>query len=783
MTVLCLAVAGALGVAAVGEAQAEEPDYETFEYTIQAGDTCAKVARRVLGARRNYRLIHRYNPGMGPSPHRLVPGETLILPHLDRVRSTGPDARVTRVRRRVRAREASAEDWSPAQSGTELFRGWRVNTLEESNAEITFQDDSVVQMRENTLVIIYGAASNQSRRRRTGQATLERGTLRSRLGELRMQVDTPTGSAALQGGQSVVSVDESGTARLSNLEGGEAEMSTASGRSVQVAPGFGSKVRRNQRRPMRPRPLPPAPTWAEGETSFVGVLQNGGSLRGAWNSVPEARKYRVEISSPAGEVIASTEVAAAVNEFEVHRLPAGAYVVRVSTIDDDFFESRPSDTREMSVDLVDLRRPGQDGPSEVDFDPTSVPSDPTVVRGTTVVPPDGIECFVGDEAVTHFDGLGEQQMTCKRGDQVVGTFGVAVEAPRFIAAGADGEPLTVVDVTRGEEARVVITQNFEGDLPPLRAFAPDGVTAESMTEGSTITTVITASEAAPASFDLAFAPPDDPEAIVGSVPVRVSEPPPTPSVPEPVVVLPDPEPPHLQEAFGLLLTPQAVGLRAEGRRGSGFFIGAANIGEGPTGSPRYWRSTVGVDVGIKDARLGVAANTDFGIEGVVPANRGDRDIVASVGYHLVREHHLADENLSVYLELGAWFPTGPDGDSTDHVLALPTVELSYLLAHRFHFRTRQTGILDLTTDGPLLWGSAYGLDIRLFGPLSIGAEVDVSLGSDNGDFVAGLAAGGGLSLVGEPIAFSLGARYAITDDMQARIGKLTLAATLRIFFQ
>ncbi len=772
----------ALTAGTVGQAQDAEPDYETYEYTIQPGDTCAKIARRVLGARRNYRLIHRYNPGMGPSPHRLVAGQKLTLPHLDRIRSRGPDARVTQVRRRVRAREASEPAWSPAQSGTELFRGWRVNTLEESNAEITFRDDSVVQMRENTLVIIYGAASSQSRRRRTGQATLERGTLRSRLGELRMQVDTPTGSAALEGGQSVVSVDETGTSRLSNLDGGEAEMSTSSGGRVRVRPGFGSKVRRGERRPMRPRPLPPAPTWADGPTNFLGVIQNGGSLRGSWNSVPVARKYRVEISSAEGAVVAATEVAADVNEFEVHRLPAGAYIVRLSTIDDDFFESRPSDAREMSVDLIDLRAPGQDTPSEADFDPTAVPETPQVVRGTTIVPPDGVECRVGGEATSHLEAIGDQVMTCTRGDQVIGQMEVEVNAPRFVISGPDGQPLSSLELTRGEESTMVITRNFEGELAPLSVFAPPGVTASSSTEGSLITTRVLPSLEAPESFELAFAPENDPEAVVGTILITTVAPV-VEEVPDVPVVIPDPEPQHLHEAFGLVLTPQAVGLRADGRRGSGFFIGAANIGDGPTGSPRYWRSTVGVDVGIKNARLGVAANTDFGVEGLVPANRGDRDIIASVGYHLVREHHLIDENLSVYLELGAWFPSGPDGDSTGHVLALPTIELSYLLAHRFHFRTRQTGILDLTTDGPLLWGSAYGLDIRLIGPLAIGAEVDISLGSDNGDFVAGVAAGGGISLVGEPVAFSLGARYSITDDMQARVGKLTLAATLRFFFQ
>ena len=128
-------------------------DVETYEYTVQEGDTCAAIAGRAFGNRRRYDIIHLYNPNMGPPPHSLEPGSTLTLP-----RNTGPDARVTAVRREVQARQPSDTDWRSASRGLGLFRGWRVNTLEESTAELTFQDDSRVHMRENTLVIIYGGS-------------------------------------------------------------------------------------------------------------------------------------------------------------------------------------------------------------------------------------------------------------------------------------------------------------------------------------------------------------------------------------------------------------------------------------------------------------------------------------------------------------------------------------------------------------------------------------------------------------------------------------------------
>ncbi len=233
-----VAIAVSLSVAAVlsphAAAQSGEAK-ETFEYTVQSGDTCARIAERFFGNKRRWDLIHANNPDMGPAPHRLVPGSTLILPVVG-----GPDARLTDVQRTVQARAPRDPDWERAQTGKELFRGWRVNTLERSSADVTFQDGSIVQMRQNTLIIIYGGVYRPSRRR-TMEATLERGTLRSRLGELRLDVKTPTAEAGLEGGSSVVSVDEKGTSYLSHHKGGDARFKLAKGEALSVKSGSGRR--------------------------------------------------------------------------------------------------------------------------------------------------------------------------------------------------------------------------------------------------------------------------------------------------------------------------------------------------------------------------------------------------------------------------------------------------------------------------------------------------------------------------------------------------------------
>ena len=122
-------------------AQAQDPsaagEFRLEEYIIQKGDSCVKISRRRFGNGKRYDLIHKYNPNMGPTPHRLVPGEKLMLPVTAEYK--GADAEVTHSHREVKARAGREETWGVADIGLDLYKGWRVNTLERAAAEVTFQ--------------------------------------------------------------------------------------------------------------------------------------------------------------------------------------------------------------------------------------------------------------------------------------------------------------------------------------------------------------------------------------------------------------------------------------------------------------------------------------------------------------------------------------------------------------------------------------------------------------------------------------------------------------------
>lgn len=758
--------AGLVSTAPV-EAQEVPADVETYEYTVREGDTCAAIAGRVFGNRRRYDIIHRYNPNMGAPPHRLVVGSTLTLP-----RNTGPDARITAFRREVQARQPSATDWRSASRGLGLFRGWRVNTLEESTAELTFQDDSQVHMRENTLIIIYGGSDESARRVTTTRAELQRGTLRSHLGALRLQVDTPGSETSLAGGDAIISVDPEGTSRVSNHEGGQARVRSSSGGTVRVAPGFGSAVPRGQR-PTRPRPLPPAPSWVEGPARFSGIASEGGSIRGEWSVVEAARIYRVEVrKSGEAAVVAAAEVPSSVTRFEVHRLPAGEYEVRLSTLDDEFFESRPSQARTVHVALASLVIPGVET-EDVLPDPSAAVETPQALVGTILSAPEGMNCSLQSAEPSTAGPLGitlttpgENTVQCSGADGEYASFVVNVvgatalpSAEQDAAQDAVEDPARpeAVALTTGVSSEVSFEVRSDVELPPTLELRSDTLILEDVRrEGTRWYARVTASSAGehPLQFTLG-------DTVLLSINVvsadaEVEPPPPAEPAPERPAAIG-------QEALGIWQQPSLFGLR-DPRPGQH----AASVGVGSGGDTPFGDES--------DTRLAVGVEADIGGVGriVVGAHPGldfERGSSFYAGFGL----HYQSGGLALYGELASWFPTGGD----DVIVLAPSLTLGYEVSDRVLLRTRQGGLISIE-DGPRSWASAYGADVRIAGAFFAGVEANLALGRDSGEFLSHFGAGLALGLALERARVSLALHRSITDDLRAERGDWVAALGVRV---
>lgn len=433
------------------------------QYVVKEGDTCSSIATEAYGDATAYDLIHRAND-LGEPPHDLQAGQVLRLPRV-------AAALLARERGKVMVKSPET-DWANGTAGIELFRSWRVNTLEEARALLAFRDESELTMRENTLVVIYDGSAKGAVKKRT-RARLESGALRSRLAELSgLTVETPTGEADLGEGASLVTIDEEQTARFANHGGEEMIVRATAGGEVKVAEGFGSKVAKKAR-PTPPRPLPPSPAWRTSPDSFptfgVGTVVTG------WEAVPGASGYFVELTADelGVQVIEAAYVGADVTNLEVANLPPGTYYATVSTIDDDFFESIPSERRELRVVGFDFDRRYR-----IAEDP------PRFLAGATLTAPAGLKCGAdGDEPGESFVLMPKREVPPARSGFVAGwvekaavdctnvsgattTIPVEVQVPSFVIEGttfAEGR----VAVPRGAATELRLT--FEEAAVPLDA--------------------------------------------------------------------------------------------------------------------------------------------------------------------------------------------------------------------------------------------------------------------------------------------------------------------------
>lgn len=796
---LALSLALALPNTLLAQARIPDGEIELFDYTVQDGDTCAGISQRFFGNRRRYDLIHAYNPNMGPPPHDLVAGMVLHLPRTAPPASAVADATVTGVERRVEARPRPVdEDWQAARRGLGLYRGGRVATQTSAAAELTFRDTSVVQLREETLVIIFGNTTTTTRRAGM-EATLETGALRTRLGELRgsdanaantLRVTTSSGTANLAGGSTVVSVDEGGTSRLSN-HSSRASLQGLTGRAVALPENTGSMVRRGAR-PTPPRPLPAAPTWAPGATRFLGVMGRGGSISGAWPAVPGASRYHVEISrNPDGRDIAfATEVPASITRFEAHRLPPGHYYITVSTLDGDQFESRPSTTLDVEITEARLLAPGADPASPA---PAFDPGDPSleetgqipVLEGSLLQLPEGVSC-TGENNRAVILHAASMPLVCTAN-------GAPVQVANFVMAPVEGRigeaGNETISVPRGGQATYFVRPEASLPLPSdltLQGTAGLSIT-EIVPESGGFRVTLAADRNAPTEGQLQWVSASTPALVMGAMPVAFSEASAeTPPVAEPVVPGTEPvlEVPHMTDVYAQLPFSGVLPLTDFERRGQQIALSYTEVAS-INGSSRS-RIALGGHVSLFDDNLHIGAAVPYDIVGNYNDgtwDRGSLDLYAHVRWVAVRRDPAATNSAAVAFDVGAWFPLhAPDASGLSVVRLAPSIEVNYAFQRVGSFRTRQGALIDLDATGGRYWSSAYGLDFNLIPQLSVGVELDMALGGENDRSVFALGVVPQIGLNFRPIYIGIGVRAGLNRDGQSLYGPVGLGLNVSAAF-
>lgn len=359
--------------AARAEGPAATPGYPepVVQWGVQKDETCEDVAKAVYGSAKHAALVLRYNRVDCTRGKKLKEGQTLVLPASV---TSLPTARLRSINPDVKSRP-SGGGWGPAATGQALSSNSGVNTLEQGRADIEFIDRTRVFLASNTLVIIYGTAS-QSVVSKTPPPSVEvqSGEVMAGLAALRGE----TVEVAVKGGGRVSAasretiVERKGERTTVGVYDGKADV-TAGGTTVKVPLNHGTRFTGNTP-PSPPRPLPPAPTWAAQSSLFVIAGAEGGQIKAEWDEVKDAKSYRVELARDEAfrDLIAREEVAGAVRSFRADKMPPGRYHMAVRAIDKDEYLGVAA---KRTVEVVEL----DTGSKNATFAPGEITANPYAI--------------------------------------------------------------------------------------------------------------------------------------------------------------------------------------------------------------------------------------------------------------------------------------------------------------------------------------------------------------------------------------------------------------------
>ncbi|MBD1209353.1 MAG: OmpA family protein [Ignavibacteria bacterium] len=248
--------------------------------------------------------------------------------------------KISTIQNKVQLRAPWELDFHTARSNDAVYEYHRINTGENSRAEITFTDNSKIQISENTSMLIYSPSKDRASDKPQENVRLFNGNMFVKLNGKGMVVKT-SGSAiefdSTNAGN--VTVDSNQRSTVSVFEGSNAKIKLGSGASdstVEVEKGFGFSMQGGnntvRRIPATPELLAPDRTLAE-------LLAVPSPVLFQW--VHRAPLTRLEVANdPSFTSLVYRHVFQTGDSVSMS-LDSGQYYYRIASIDDYGIESKP----------------------------------------------------------------------------------------------------------------------------------------------------------------------------------------------------------------------------------------------------------------------------------------------------------------------------------------------------------------------------------------------------------------------------------------------------------
>lgn len=330
-------------------------------------------------------------------------------------------AELVRARNSVKNKKADDIVWRTAREGLKLENLDAVQTLEDSSATIRFDQQNVIDLGENSLIVIRRMERDLLFREKRSYMVVVDGELRGRIGGddpdgVYLEVETPNAVARLQaqpddpgGIEFKIDVQEDNLSAVTVFSGA-AEVE-AQGKTVTLGRNQVTRIEQNEG-PTEPTTLPdPVVVLAPANRSVFPYRSLPPRVKLSWRDQPQADQYHLMLATDADFKNVLIDQKLERTEFVHGNLQAGQYYWKVSAIN-TAAEGRFGPVRRFSL------YQDQDPPNlEVDFPPEIVRVRNIEIRGTTE--PESLVYIAGTTVTPDRKGLFSHRMELERGINIV----------------------------------------------------------------------------------------------------------------------------------------------------------------------------------------------------------------------------------------------------------------------------------------------------------------------------------------------------------------------------